>query len=312
MTMRHFMRLAFTVLTVLAFSGCSLRTMALKTVANTLSESGSTFSQDEDPELVRAAVPFALKTYESLLESLPKHKGLLLATCSGFTQYSYAFIHTDADLIESSDYETASQLKDRALKLYLRGKGYCIRVLELDRPGIERKLQVDPPAALGWATRKDVPLLYWTGASWGAAISIGLDKPDLVADVPAVKALMERALALQEDYEKGAVHAVMISLEALPEAMGGSKERARKHFERAVELSGGQDPGPYVTLAVSVSQPAQNRAEFVKLLEQALAIDPNKNPSSRLATLIAQKRARHLLSRLDELFATDSSKENLK
>ena len=310
--MRQVVRFGLTALAVVAASGCSFKTMAVKTVADTLSQSGETFSRDDDPELVRNAVPFALKTYESLLESIPKHEGLLLAACSGFTQYAYAFIQTDADLLEATDYEAASQLKDRALKLYLRGRGYCIRALELHRPGVERKLQVDPSNALAWTSRKEVPVLYWTGAAWGAAIAIGLDKPELVSDVPAVKALMERALELQEDYGKGAVHAIMISLEALPEAMGGSKERARQHFERAVELSGGQDPGPYVTLAASVALPAQNRDEFVKLLDQALAIDPDKNPSSRLATLIAQKRARHLLSRVGELFAIDSAQEGVR
>jgi predicted anti-sigma-YlaC factor YlaD len=287
----------------IAASGCSLKTMAVKTVADTLSQSGDTFSRDDDPELVRDAIPFALKLYESLLESVPKHQGLLLATCSGFTQYAYAFIQTDGDLLESTDYEASSQLKSRALKLYLRGRGYCTRALELRRSGVVEKLQLDPETALAWAGRDDVPLLYWTGASWGAAIAIGLDRPDLVADMPAVKALMARALALQENYSRGAIHAILISLEALPEAMGGSTARAREHFDRAVALSEGQDPGPYVTLAGSVSLPAQNRDEFVKLLEQALAIDPEKNPSARLATLVAQKRAKYLMSRVDDLFA---------
>jgi predicted anti-sigma-YlaC factor YlaD len=295
----------------LAASGCSLKTMAVKTVANTLAESGDTFSRDDDPELVREAIPFALKLYESLLDSVPKHEGLLLATCSGFTQYAYAFIQTDGDLIEATDYEAASQLKARALKLYLRGRGYCTRALELRRPGVFEKLQIDPANALAWARREDVPLLYWMGASWGGAIAIGLDRPDLVADVPAVKALMERALALQEDFNRGALHAVLISLEALPEAMGGSTARARQHFDRAVALSEGQDPGPYVTLAGSVALPAQNRDEFVKLLEQALAIDPEKNPSARLPTLVAQKRARYLMSRVDELFVP-ATEENLR
>ncbi len=276
--------------------------MAVNTVADTLSESGASFSRDDDPQLVREAVPFALKTYESLLESVPNHEGLLLATCSGFTQYAYAFVQTDADLLESTDYEAALAMKERARKLYLRGRGYCLRLLERRRAGVVDKLQVDPANALAWASKGDVPLLYWTGASWGSAIAIGLDRPELVADVPAVKALSERALALQEDFNKGALHQIMISLEALPEAMGGSTARARKHFDRAVELSNGQDPSPYVTLAASVSQPAQNRAEFVRLLEQAVAIDPDKAPDARLPTLIAQKRARHLLARVDDLF----------
>ena len=51
--------------------GCSLKTMAVKTVANTLSDTGDVFTRDDDPELVRDATPFALKLYESLLESVP-------------------------------------------------------------------------------------------------------------------------------------------------------------------------------------------------------------------------------------------------
>jgi predicted anti-sigma-YlaC factor YlaD len=300
--MHHILRWSLAALAICAASGCSLKTMAVRTVADTLSQSGDTFSRDEDPDLVRDAIPFALKTYESLLESLPEHEGLLLASCSGFTQYSYGFIQTDADLLESKDFEAAERLRERALKLYVRGRSYCIRALELRRAGIERRLQTEPSNALAWATQKDVPLLYWTGASWGAAIAIGLDRPELVSDVPAVKALIMRALELQEDYDRGAIHAIMISLEGLPEAMGGSPERARRHFERAAQLSGGQDPGPYVTFAQSVALPAQNREQFVQSLEKALAIDPDANPSARLAVLIAQKRARHLLSRVDELF----------
>ena len=41
-------------------------------------------------------------------------------------------------------------------------------------------------------------------------------------------------------------------------------------------------------------------------LEQALAVNPDDVPNNRLATLIAQKRARILQSRVDELF-TDAA-----
>jgi predicted anti-sigma-YlaC factor YlaD len=295
-----------------AASGCSLRKMAVRSMADTLSESGATFSRDEDPELVRDAVPFALKTYESLLETLPEHEGLLLATCSGFTQYAFAFVQTEAELIAHTDYEESTRLNARALKLYLRARGYCLRGLELRERGVGQRLLMEPERALGWAEEEDVPLLYWTGASWGAAIALGLDQPGLVADVPAVKSLLGRALALQEDYARGAIHALMISIEALPEAMGGSEARARHHFARAVELSEGEDPGPYVTLATSIAQPAQNREEFLSLLDEALAIDPDDHPDGRLATLITQRRAAHFRSRVDDLFVPDLPEEDFR
>src|SRR3989304_1565538 len=71
----------------LALGGCSIKTMAVNTLGNALSEGTSGFAKDEDPELVRDAVPFALKTIESLIDQSPKHRGLLTAACSGFTQY---------------------------------------------------------------------------------------------------------------------------------------------------------------------------------------------------------------------------------
>jgi predicted anti-sigma-YlaC factor YlaD len=294
---------------VLLSQGCALKTIAMRSVADALSQSGDTFASDDDPELVRDAAPFALKTYESLLSSLPEHRGLLLATCSGFTQYSYAFVQADAEVAEATDFARSMALRERSLKLYLRGRDYCLRVLELVRPGIRLQMMKDPAGALQPLTRAHVPLLYWTGASWGAAVSLGIDRPALVGDLPVVRAVFERALALDEAYEEGALHQVLISLEAVPEAMGGSVARARAHFERAIALSNGHSAEAYVTLASAVALPEQDRAEFVRLLDEALAVDAEARPRRRLATLLAQRRARYLLSRIDDLFLPEERKQ---
>jgi len=289
-------------LAVATLSGCSLKTMAVKTVANTLSESGTVFSRDDDPELVGDAIPFALKLYESLLESVPNHAPLLVATCSSFTQYAYAFVQVEADVIREDNYERATELEARALKLYLRGRDYCLRALELRFPGASARLATDGPAVLARAQRRDVELLYWTSASWGSAIALAPDRPDLLIDFPAVRALVDRALALDPDWTKGAIHEALISIESL-ESLGGSPEKARVHFARAVELQSGRSPSPYISLAMGVSVARQDRAEFVTLLEQALAIDPESEPDNRLVILVGQRLARALMARTDSLFA---------
>jgi predicted anti-sigma-YlaC factor YlaD len=291
------------VLSAVVLSGCSLKRMAVKTVANTLSDSGDVFTSDDDPELVREAIPFALKTYESLLQSIPTHQGLLLAACSGFTQYAYAFIQTDADLIQARDYEAAKRLRERSLKLYVRGKDYCVRALDARFSGIHEDLLREPERSLARAKKEDVALLYWTGASWGAAISLGLAQPGLVADFPVVRALMDRALVLDETWNSGALHEAMITLDSLPAALGGSQESARRHFDRAVALQKGLSAGPYLALATGVSVSNQDRAEFERLLEQALAVDPEKNPSNRLVNIILRRRAAALLEQADVLFS---------
>ncbi len=283
-------------------SGCSLKTMAAKTVANTLSGSGDVFSRDDDPELVRDAVPFALKTYEALLESVPEHRPLLIATCSGFTQYAYAFVQTDADLIEHSNLGEAQRLRGRALKLYLRGADYCGKALELRFKATMGALTQDPARVLARAGRDDVPLLYWAAASRGAALGLAPDRADLMVDAPLIRAFAERALALDEGWDRGALHELFISLES-QQALGGTEERARRHFDRAVALQQGASPGPYVALAMGVSVAKQDRTEFERLIKAALAIDPQKDISRRLPTIVTQARARALLEHVDTLFS---------
>lgn len=282
--------------------GCSLKTMAVNTVANTLADTGDVFTRDDDPDLVRDATPFALKLSESLLESVPTHVRLLVSTCGSFTQYAYAFIETDA--LAAARREDATALRERALRLYLRGRGYCLRAMDARfGKGTSATLLQDPAAAIARARREDVPLLYWTAAAWGSAISLGLDRPELAIDLPTVRVLADRALALDPAWSRAALHELMITLDSLPEALGGNPERARQHFTAAVGVQKGLSPGPYVSLATGVAVPAQDRVEFERLLKEALAIDAEQDPSNRLVTLITQKRARVLLEQIDQQFS---------
>jgi len=285
-------------------SGCAfVQHKAVGMVASTLASSGDVFTRDDDLELVGQAIPFGLKLYESLLDSAPKNKDLLIATCSNFTQYGVAYLETEATVLgEAKHHDEVAHLNSRALKIYLRAKGYCMRAMEVRFPGIAAKLLADPAPALAKAQKADVPLLYWTAASWGSAIGLGLDRPELAIDMPVVRALAERALALDPAWSKGALHEMFISLDSLPDALGGSPARARDHFKAAVELQQGLSPGPYVALATGVALPAQDRAEFEALLNQGLAIDPAKDPKNQLVTLVQQRRARALLDHIDTMF----------
>jgi tetratricopeptide (TPR) repeat protein len=90
-----------------------------------------------------------------------------------------------------------------------------------------------------------------------------------------------------------------------PGAGGDPAARARQHFERALALSKGRDASPFVSLAEAVTIQKQNAKEFESLLNQALTIDPDAHPDTRLANLVMQRRARWLLSRESELFLAE-------
>jgi hypothetical protein len=147
-----------------------------------------------------------------------------------------------------------------------------------------------------------VPLLYWTGAAWGAAIAISKNDPELVADQARAAALVRRGLALDEGFGAGAGHDFMIAYEGGRLAVGGSLTEARRHLDRALALSQGRRAAPLVGFAETVSVGRQDKAEFKQLLDRALAVDPDAVPDQRLANVLAQRRARWLLGRVDELF----------
>jgi len=271
-------------------------------MADALSSTASAFTRDNDPEFVRQAAPSTLKMVEMLLDETPSHAGLLMTACSGFTQYAYAFLQSDADVAEPGS-TTARELRARGAAMYDRARGYCVRALETRHPGVGQNLQRNPKAVLASTTIADVPALYWTAVAWGGALTLADNVLVRIAEVATVRALFARALELDETWEAGAIHEAMIAVESLPALLGGSPARAKEHFDRAVTLSDGQSAFAYVTMATGVAQPAKDRREFERLLRAAVAIDVSKRPALRLANLIAQKRARFLLSRIDRLFS---------
>jgi len=293
--------LPFVVLLVL--NGCAVRELAVNSFGDAIAQGGSAFSGDDDPELVRAAAPFSLKLIESLLAESPTHKALLLAAARGFTQYAYAFLQQEAEEAEDQELAKSLALQDRARGLYRRARDYGLRGLALGKPGFEERLRNDPAKALAATPRDEVALLYWTAASWGALIGLSKNDPNVLGELPQVEALMDRALALDEAFDRGAIHTFMIGYESARQGVAGdAAERARHHFARAMELSGGSEAAPLLALAEAVCVPQQRRAEFESLLQQALRIDTRRAADNRLATVLAQRRARWLLSRVDHLF----------
>ncbi|MBK9137349.1 MAG: TRAP transporter TatT component family protein [Verrucomicrobia bacterium] len=289
-------------------TGCSIKQFAVNKVGDALASGGTTFASDEDPELIRQAVPFSLKLMESLLAESPRHKGLLFATASGFTQYAYAFVQQDADELEDQDFAAAEAMRARARRLYLRARDYGLRGLEARHPGIGSALRANPTNAVRVVAKRDVPLLYWTAVSWAAAISLSKDDPQRIAEVPQAEALIDRAAALDPDWDRGSIHSFLITYEMVRQgAAGDAAQRSRRHFERAVELSGGKLAGPYVSFAEAVSVQKQDLAEFDALLARAQAINPDDQPETRLVNLVMQRRARWLLSKRDELFLIPES-----
>jgi predicted anti-sigma-YlaC factor YlaD len=284
-------------------AGC-LKQIALGSVADSLSASGNGYARDDDPELVRESIPVIIKLMEQIHEALPKHRDLTVALTRTTTSYGVAFIAEEADRVEDKDVQAGKVLRTRAKRMFLRGRGYGLDAFELAIPGGRAALDGNDrdkrDAAIARAKKEDVPTLYWLAAAWGSAIANAKDDMHLVGDLPIVAALMKKALALDESWEEGAIHEFFITYDA---AQGDGKAAAKKHFERALELSHNKKLAPYVSYAEAVCVDSQDKKEFVRLLDKVIAFDVDSDPDHRLVNILAQRRAHWLKSRIADLFA---------
>ena len=292
-------------LTLTAFlclaSACSVKKFAVRQVGDALSSGPSTFETDPDVDLVGEALPFSLKFVESLLEITPRHRGLLVTAAKGFALYSLAYVDTPGEILADEDYREGKRLRERAKRLYTRSLAFSMRALEKAYPGISEQFRNSPSEAAGRVSKRDIDLLYWAGAALGLSISTDPTDPTMVVRLREVEAMLERALELDETWDRGAFHEFRLSLESAKPG-GGSESVMEESYRRALELSDGERAGLFVTYAEAQAIPNQDRDLFNQMLDKALVVDADAHEQYRLLNHLAQRRALWLRSKVDDLF----------
>ena len=276
-------------------SGCSPRQMIISSVADELATQN--LSNEDDLVLAREAGAFYLKLSESLLQQSPGNLKLAEAVAGSFTQYAYAFVALEADKLESMNAKAAKKLRDRAARLYWRGHRHAIAALESSSPGFSRALASPDSAVWPSIAAPEAGVAYWAAASWGAAISLSKDSPDIVADLPLAIRLAQLIWKNYPNQGNGSLAILMGNFEAA--RPGGSRVEATKYFDQAIALGRGMNAGAFVAKAEAIAQPDGDRSNFESLLRQALAANKKRED---LPNSVMAERAQWLLDSADDLF----------
>jgi predicted anti-sigma-YlaC factor YlaD len=318
MAVRRRFACAILVICALALSSCSTSRFVARVAGRALggargggpgASAGamSAFTSDDDPELVSQALPTMIKLGESLLASEPGNPVLGRSVGSLYVMYSNAFVEGPALFMPASRYDEKVAAKARALKLYKRGAAYLRRAVEALHPGLLGRLETPGAApassALASLKKADVPYLYWYAAAQAAAFALDPLDPSAAMSVPVVLAFVARATELDPGFSNGSLYDLSISLYgSLPEALGGSRQRAGEAFAKALEASKGRTASPYLAYAVSLAIPAQDLPAFRSMLEKALAVEVDAYPANRLANTLNQRKARWYLDHAADYF----------
>jgi hypothetical protein len=285
-------------LLLLGLAACSPRQLIVGNLADELAAQGA--ASENDLELARDAAPFYLKLSESVLAQQPGHAGLSEALAANFTQYAYAFVAFEADRVEGQDLAAAQRLRQRAARLYARGRQHAVDALQAKYPAFLADLAAADPARWPRLAAADVGLAYWGAAAWASWISLSKDAPEIVADLPLAIRLAELAYRVDPQWGEGALSSLRATLEAA--RPGGDRLQARRWFDEAIALSAGRSAGPWVAKAEGDALPAGRRAEFEALLKAALAVPITAHDPRALQNEVMRRRAAWLLEQAPDLF----------
>ena len=241
----------------------------------------------DDPELVRAALPAYLLLIDGLIEGDPRNPALLEAGAALYGAYG--------GLLAGDD-ERAAKLTDRAMA-YAERAWRCRRAPDL------RTCRFDVfSQRLAAVRKKDAGGLYGLGAAWAGWIRARPQAVAAAAEIPRVEAIMERVTALDPLHGDGSPHMIVGSLAALlPADLGGDPEKARRAFERAMELADGRNLMIPVLYARQYAVATGNRTLYERLLRQVVDAPPAAG-EHRLMNVVARERARLLLQDAEQLF----------
>lgn len=244
---------------------------------------GTAVFESEDVETLIAGIPAFVILLDGLLAGEPEQPEPWLAGA----QLNAAL----ASLVHS-DKERFGLLAKKALRYAEEG----LRRQNDELVGLRDCTLDQLEARLVDSGSSDAQALFSFASAWSTWIRSRGEDLEAIGDLARVQMILERVLVLDENTGNGVVHLYLGAFASMvsPE-LGGDLEPARQHFERAIELSDGQDLSAKVALALHYFERIGDRPARDRLLNEIIAADPHAKGRT-LMNVMAQRRAKAVLA----------------
>ena len=217
-------------------------------------------------------------------------------------EFAYGFILEEADRLFAEDYHQGLERAGDAYSLLKDAIEIGTVILTEKYPEFEL-----------WLSEKDNKIkfehdniyeLYWLAAAYGGAIRASRGNPFELIQLPRVGKLLKAAMSLDPGWNRGALYSAMISYTASRSDLTGETliDSVTKYYELAVSSSDSMDASPFVSFAENIDKRFQYKSEFIRKLEYVSEMNVNQDQDLRLGNIIAQERAKWLLTKTDEYF----------
>jgi len=275
------------IFSLLILSGCGqLVSNAKQEFAEDLS---ATMLEQNDPETVKQAVPAYLILVSSMIKGDPDNVELLISGSKLYGAYASVFVE---DRGRQKRLSTVSF--DYAHHAFCVYKQAACNIRELSYYEFEQSLKQ--------FNKEDVQVLFALGSAWAGWLQANSADWNAVAELPRIKAIIQRVLELDPAINNGDAYLYMAVMQSfLPPAMGGKPELAKTNFEQAIKVSNGSNLMAKLLYAEKYARLVFDKELHDKLLKEV--IDSRiENDEMTLINSIAQHKAKRLLAQSDEYF----------
>ena len=275
------------IFSLLIMSGCGqLISNAKQEFAEDLS---ATMLEQNDPETVKQAVPAYLILVSSMIKGDPDNVELLISGSKLYGAYASVFVED-----RGRQKRLSTIAFDYAHHAFCVYKQAACNIRELSYYEFEQSLEQ--------FNKEDVQVLFALGSAWAGWLQANSADWNAVAELPRIKAIIERVLELEPAINNGDAYLYMAVMQSfLPPAMGGKPELAKTNFEQAIKVSNGSNLMAKLLYAEKYARLVFDKEFHDKLLEEV--IDSRiENDEMTLINSIAQHKAKRLLAQSDEYF----------
>ena len=252
----------------------------------------------DHPKIVSLYFEKKIKSLERKKSLSTDQKRLLLKTK---VEYGFGVLLEESDRILDHDYNLGVKKSQEAHIVFSDAKKVGNSILIISYPKLDSWLSGETDLQF---KINDVSDLYWLAAAYGGAIKSSRGNPFDVVNLPVVKKLLITAIALDPKWGKGALYSAMMSYtSSRPDLFGDALiDSVSSFYEKALIASDSLDASLFVSYAELIDKKFQDRDAFEQKLDIVLNMDVEKDKDFRLSNIIAQERAKWLLSKTDEIF----------
>ena len=252
----------------------------------------------DHPKIVSLYFEKKIKSLERKKSLSTDQKRLLLKTK---VEYGFGVLLEESDRILDDDYNLGVKKSQEAYIVFSDAKKVGNSILIISYPKLDSWLSGETDLQF---KINDVSDLYWLAAAYGGAIKSSRGNPFDVVKLPVVKKLLITAIALDPKWGKGALYSAMMSYtSSRPDLFGDALiDSVSSFYAKALIASDSLDASLFVSYAELIDKKFQDRDAFEQKLDLVLNMDVVKDKDFRLSNIIAQERAKWLLSKTDEIF----------